>query len=179
MKIYMIPTGDEYQLYASEKKKTLKSRLEKWVEKRREGRIKSTLEKYVVKMENQEELALKMAYSFEDVEVVYAKNLSEEEAKEKCNEMSQEYFKKSIWPMVIYGVLTPATFVAAPFLPVLNWGFTFYFAYKFSSRYRGIKGYNKILNARFVKAEEDLSLEDIIKKHCTCPKDKKEEVKTS
>lgn len=177
MKIYMVPVDDSYQLHASEKKKTIKARLENWLEKRKDGRIKSTLEKYVGKMEDPEELTLKMAYSFEDIEIVYAKNLSEEEAKEKCAEMSQDYFRRSILPMIIYGTLTPVTFVIAPILPILNWGFTFYFAYKFSTRYRAIKGYNKILKSKFTKAEEDLDLETIIQKCSACPEDKK--VKTS
>ena len=160
----MIPVNDGYKLYASEKKKTLKSKLENRIEKMNQGRLKSTLEKYLGKMENQEELTLKMAYSFEDVEIAYSANISEEEAKTKCEEMSQKYFKKNIWLMTLYGVLCPVTFVAAPVLPVLNWGFTFFFAYKFSAKYRGIRGYNKILKSNFVK-EENLDLEAIIKNY--------------
>ena len=156
MKIYMVPSDDGYKLHSSEKKKTLKSKLEKRVEKLHEGRIKSTLEKYVDKLENQEELALKMAYSFEDLTIVYSSDISEKEAKEECYEMSQKYFKKNIWPLVIYGFLCPVTFVAAPFLPILNWGFTFFLAYKFSTKYRGMKGYKKILNSKFEKDEEGL-----------------------
>lgn len=162
---------DKYKLYTSEKKKTLKSKLESRVEKMNKGRLKSTLEKYLSKMENQEESTLKMAYSFKDLELVYTSNISKEEARKKCEEMSQKYFKRNIWQMVIYGTLCPITFVAAPLLPVLNWGFTFFFAYKFSTKYKGIKGYNKILNSKFVK-EENLDLEAIIK-NCN-QKDKKD-----
>lgn len=165
MKIYLVPTNDDYKLCASEEKKTLKSKLEHWVEKRKDGRIKSTLEKYIDKMEDQEEITLKMAYSFKNVELVYLQDMTKEKAKEKCEEMSQKYFKKNFWPIVIYGILTPVTFVAAPFLPILNWGVTAYFGYKFYTKYKGIKGYKKILNSNFVKSEENL--DSILEKYGT------------
>lgn len=161
----MIPVNDKYQLHPSESKKTLKKRLENRVKKMREGRVRSkikpTLEKYLDKMEKGEDLALKMAYSFENLDVVYT-GISEKEAKKKCEDMSNAYIKKSILPMIIYGVLCPVTFVIAPFIPVLNWGLTFYMGYKFFSNYRCIRGYNKILNSKFVKAEKQ-DLEAIIK----------------
>lgn len=161
MKIYLSYVDGEYKLQASDKKVTLKKRLEDRVAKLHEGRIKSTLEKYVDRMENSEELTLKMAYSFENLEIVYS-GISEDEAKKKCEDMSKAYFKKNIIPMIFYGLLCPVTFVIAPFVPILNWGFSFYFGYKFSSKYRGIKGYNKILNSKFVK-EEIIDLEEIVK----------------
>lgn len=157
----MIPSDGEYKLYASEKKKTLKSRLENRISKIREGKLRSKLEKYVGKLESQEELALKMAYSFENLEIIYSSDISEEEAKKECCKLSHNYLKKNIRPMIIYGALCPINFILA-FLPIFNWGFAFFFGYKFSVKYRGIKGYHKILKSKFIESEKSLNLDSIV-----------------
>ncbi len=162
MKIYLVPVDDEYELHATEHKSNLMSFLDKRVEKMGEGKVKSFLEKYLKKLESKEESALKAACHIEDLEILYSDNVPEEEAKKKCGAMSDKYFKKSLVPMILYGTLCPVTFVAAPFIPVLNWGVAFYFGYKFVSKYKGIKGYKKILSSRFKKGEIK-DLESVIK----------------
>lgn len=159
MKIYLKPVGNEYKIHVVENIKTWKTALEERVKKMNEGRIKNSLGKYVNTMENHEELALKTAYHNQDLEILYPHTISEEEAKKRCEELSTSYTKKNMGPMIIYGTLCPVTFVVAPFIPVLNWGVAIYFGYKFYSKYKGIKGYKKILNSKFIKE----SLENIIK----------------
>lgn len=160
MKIYLVSVDGEYKLHAPERKHGLKSLLEKRFEKMREGKVKSFLEKYLKKMESKEESALKTAYNFNDVEVFYSGNISEDEARKKCEVMSNKYFNKNLLPMIFYGTLCPVTFVVAPFIPILSWGVTFYLGYKFTSKYKGIKGYNKILSSKFVKGKD---LESVVK----------------
>lgn len=162
MKIYLVPVNEGYKLHASENKKTWKSVLEKRVEKMHEGKLKSFLEKYVEKLEDHEELTLKTAYSLNELEICYLDDIPEEEARKKCEGMSKKYFKKNMWPMILYGTLCPVTFIAAPFLPVLNWGVSFYLGYKFTSKYKGIKGYQKILSSKFKKGEIK-DLESVVK----------------
>lgn len=162
MKIYLVPSEDKYELHASEHKNNLASFLDKQVNKMKEGKIKGFLEKYLKKLESGEEIALKTAYSLEELEILYVDDVTEENARRKCKSMSDKYFKKNLAPMVVYGVLCPVTFVAAPFIPVLNWGVSFYLGYKFVSKYKSIKGYNKILRSKFQKGDIK-DLESIVK----------------
>lgn len=162
MKIYLVPVDDEYELHASEHKGNFMSFFDKRVDNMGEGKVKDFLEKYLKKMESREESALKVAYHIEGLEIFYSDDVSEEEAKKKCGRLSQRYFKKNLLPLIVYGTLCPVTFVAAPFIPVLNWGVAFYFGYKFTSKYKGIKGYKKILNSKFRKGDMK-DLESVVK----------------
>ncbi len=162
MKIYLVPVEEEYELHASEHKSNMLSFLDKRVDSMNEGKFKNFLEKYLKKLESREELVLKTAYRFKELEIFYVDDIHEKEAKRKCEAMSNKYFKKNLVPMVVYGTLCPLTFVAAPFIPVLNWGVAFYLGYKFVSKYKSIKGYQKILSSKFQKGDIK-DLESIVK----------------
>ncbi|MBM3200692.1 hypothetical protein FJZ53_07160 [Candidatus Woesearchaeota archaeon] len=153
MKLYLTSLNDEYRLYADETKSTVKSKLERRISNMKDGKVKSTLEKYVDKLESDEELVLKTVYHFESLEVAYSSKITEEEAKKKCKSLADKYFQKNITPLILYGVLCPVSFVAAPFIPVLNWGFTLLLGYKFLTKYQTIKGYDKVLKSAFIKED--------------------------
>lgn len=162
MKVYLVPAEDAYELHASEHMNNLASFLDKGVSKMNDGKVKTFLEKYLKKLETKEELTLKTAYNIKELEIFYVDDISENEAKKKCKAMSNKYFKKSMVPMVVYGTLCPVTFAVAPFIPILNWGVAFYFGYKFVSKYKSIKGYQKILSSKFQKGDIK-DLESIVK----------------
>lgn len=162
MKIYLVPVEDAYELHASEHNSSMLSFLDKHIDNMGEGKFKSFLEKYLKKMESREDLTLRTAYGTKELEVFYVDDIQEKEAMKKCKTMSKKYFKKNLFPIIAYGTLCPVTFAVAPFIPVLNWGVAFYFGYKFVSKYRSIKGYQKILNSKFQKGDIK-DLESIVK----------------
>jgi len=162
MKLYLVPLEEEYEFHVTDHNRPLMSFLDRHVDNMNEGKFKSFLEKYLKKLETKEELILKTAYKIKELEIFYVDDIHEKDAKKKCKSMSDKYFRKNIGPMIIYGTLCPVTFAVAPFIPVLNWGVAFYFGYKFLSKYKGIKGYNKILNCNFQKGDIK-DLESIVK----------------
>jgi len=163
MELYLVSTDDgNYKLLPSEKKRTMKDVLSEKVNNMKDGKIKSTLEGYVTKMEDKEESTLKMVYSLQDVELHYSNYISEDDAKKECKDLYDTYFKKNFWPMLGYGVACPITLVLAPFVPLISFPIPLFFFYKFISKYKTMRSYNKILKSGFVKDEKCDDLETLV-----------------
>ena len=155
MDVYLLPTLEGYSLFAKIEEKDyegagkglvnkFKSYEKGWVEK---GNLRGKAIKYFRKrLETKEEVIFRHANKAKELTMHYPSSMGKAELKSALEGMYYDGLVGRVAWAVGYGVLTPVSFVLAPFLPVLNWGFTAFFAYRFYVNLHVLQGSSKIIS---------------------------------
>lgn len=172
MDIYLLPKSEDYVLISKIDKKEyrgfgkgLVEKFKKYEEKQKDkNNLRAKAIKYFrKKLETKQERILKHANQSKELVLKYPSSMDHDELKKQLKKIAYDKRKKRMIGTVTYGALTPITFVAAPFLPVLNWGFTAFFLYRFIVNYNALKGSTKLLEKCKYIPDDNLSrLEKIL-----------------
>lgn len=138
MDVYLVPTHKGYTLFSLESVK------EEPKEKGLVKKVKRIYEKFVT---NNEKVLREVAGTKEGIVLNYSSDIPEKWGKEIYKSLMRKEKVKNHAYFGINFVLAPVTFVAAPFLPFVNWGFAAFFAYKCVIHHKAIKGIKKIEEA--------------------------------
>lgn len=174
MEIYLLPTLEDYVLFAEIEKKEYKGPgkglvakfheyEKKWVE---EENLKGKGIMYLRKrLETKHELILRHANKSEEIILKYPSSMDDKNLQENLRRIYSHKRTRRKARMISYGILAPVTFVSAPFLPILNWGVTAFLIYKFVVNYNVLKGSKKLLeNCKYVPDDKLSKLEEILSK---------------
>lgn len=154
MEIYLIPSHKGYELFSPEV-----------VNEEPEGKglvrkVKRFYEKFV---SNQEKVLREAGRACNDLVLYYSSDIPEPWGKNIYKNMIKKEKIKNVAYFATNFVLAPVTFVVAPFLPFVNWGLAFFFAYKCVTNYKAMHGIKKIENASGYRPSADLSeLENVL-----------------
>lgn len=172
MEIYLLPTLEDYGLFAEIEKKEYKGigkdlvakfheYEKKWVEEENlKGKGITYLRK---KLETNHELILRHANKSKELILKYPSSMDDEKLQENLQRIYSYKRTRRKARMIAYGILTPVTFISAPFLPVLNWGVTAFLLYKLVVNYNVLKGSKKILeNCKYVPDAQLSKLEEML-----------------
>jgi len=147
MDIYLIPSKKRYEIVG-------KLKIEEKIEKKG---LKNKVKYYLKKLTSSQEKLLQELKNAEEIKIHFPSSINEKEAKKICNDLiKRKKVKYSVY-LTIDSIMAPTTFVSAPFLPIVNWGFTAFFVYKLKIHLNDIRGLKKLKEQSSYAKKEELS----------------------